>query len=240
MPAFIEVRFWFAVLVLVVAAVLLLTYGKLKGRWLLFAHVTLLFTVNVAFYVQGKLARSGHLASLTKDTLNNISMALMSVALLATLLLLAYVIAIQPQSEAAASAQQEVEPPMTISRALFSYQGRLCRSDYWLKAALPMLPFGILNNVLAFGVNEDWARSLVIVIGLVSLWPASAVVAKRLHDCDKSGWFGLVFLIPFVGPIVILVYVIFLRGTSGPNRFGPDPLSQSPRRDVGAPIETAA
>ena len=67
MPALIEVRFWLTVLVLVVAAVLLSTYGKVKGRWLLFAHVTLLFTVNVAFHAQRKLAQAGHLDSLNRS-----------------------------------------------------------------------------------------------------------------------------------------------------------------------------
>ena len=47
---------------------------------------------------------------------------------------------------------------------------------------------------------------------------------KRWHDRDKSGWFVLVNFIPFIGTIWALVELGFLRGTMGPNRFGPDPL----------------
>jgi uncharacterized membrane protein YhaH (DUF805 family) len=76
---------------------------------------------------------------------------------------------------------------MTITRALFSFEGRLCRSDYWLKGFLPMLPLGIFNNILAYGVDADWARVLAFVIALLSLWPALALIVKRLHDRDQSG-----------------------------------------------------
>jgi uncharacterized membrane protein YhaH (DUF805 family) len=36
-----------------------------------------------------------------------------------------------------------------------------------------------------------------------------------MHDQDKSGWF---ILIPIYGFILL-----FIEGTRGPNRFGPDP-----------------
>lgn len=116
---------------------------------------------------------------------------------------------------------------MTIARALFSFNGRMNRSDYWLKGFLILLPLGILNNVLAFGVATDEARALAIVIGLLSLWPGLALLVKRLHDRNRSGWFAATLLIPLaniVFVIWILVEVWFLRGTIGPNRFGEDPM----------------
>jgi uncharacterized membrane protein YhaH (DUF805 family) len=69
---------------------------------------------------------------------------------------------------------------------------------------------------------------------------------KRLHDRDKSGWWLLVFyvlpgvlntigeslaagwifsLASFAVSIWALVELGFLRGTAGPNRYGPDPLA---------------
>jgi uncharacterized membrane protein YhaH (DUF805 family) len=48
------------------------------------------------------------------------------------------------------------------------------------------------------------------------------VQVRRFHDQDKSGWFVLLSLIPFLGAIIVLVFM-FLEGTKGPNRFGPDP-----------------
>ncbi|WP_062212549.1 DUF805 domain-containing protein [Aureimonas sp. AU12] len=56
--------------------------------------------------------------------------------------------------------------------------------------------------------------------GYVSL----AISAKRWHDRGKSGWWQLLLLVPVIGFIWVLVDTGFLKGTDGPNRFGPDPL----------------
>ena len=67
-----------------------------------------------------------------------------------------------------------------------------------------------------------------ILMGLALLWaliifiPNLAVTIRRFHDQDKSGWFYLLAFIPFVGGLILLVFM-FLEGTRGPNRFGPDP-----------------
>jgi uncharacterized membrane protein YhaH (DUF805 family) len=52
--------------------------------------------------------------------------------------------------------------------------------------------------------------------------PSIAVQVRRFHDQDKSGWFVLLSLIPFLGAIIVLVFM-FIEGTKGPNRFGADP-----------------
>jgi uncharacterized membrane protein YhaH (DUF805 family) len=115
--------------------------------------------------------------------------------------------------------------PMTIARALFSFDGRLSRSDYWCKGILPLLPLNLLNFVLGTRVHEDWAFNLAVFISIVALWPGMALIAKRLHDRDQPAWHMLVLLIPIVGPVLLIVGVWFMKGTEGPNRFGPDPLN---------------
>jgi len=45
------------------------------------------------------------------------------------------------------------------------------------------------------------------------------------HDRDKSAWWMLIILIPFVGGIWYLVEVGFLKGTEEQNQFGSDPLA---------------
>jgi uncharacterized membrane protein YhaH (DUF805 family) len=65
---------------------------------------------------------------------------------------------------------------------------------------------------------------LLMIVSLVVIWPGLAINIKRWHDRDKSGWWILISLIPFVGPIWALVEVGFLPGTPGPNQYGPDPL----------------
>jgi uncharacterized membrane protein YhaH (DUF805 family) len=61
-----------------------------------------------------------------------------------------------------------------------------------------------------------------MLFGLAVLIPSIAVGARRLHDTDRSGWWLLIALIPFIGAIVLLVFFV-LPGTQGTNRFGPDP-----------------
>ena len=45
------------------------------------------------------------------------------------------------------------------------------------------------------------------------------VVARRLHDLDKSGWLMLLILIPVVN-IFFIFYLLLAAGTPGHNRFG--------------------
>ena len=63
---------------------------------------------------------------------------------------------------------------------------------------------------------------LLILFVLGSFVPALAVQVRRFHDQDKSGWFVLLSLIPYIGGIIVLVFMC-LEGTRGPNRFGADP-----------------
>ena len=51
--------------------------------------------------------------------------------------------------------------------------------------------------------------------------PWLALVVRRLHDIDKSGWWLLVGLVPFA--VIILVIGFFRDGTAGDNQYGPDP-----------------
>jgi uncharacterized membrane protein YhaH (DUF805 family) len=88
---------------------------------------------------------------------------------------------------------------------------------------------------------------LANLFGLAVLVPNLAVSVRRLHDLDRSGWWivmpvapyglaiammaghsfvvgGIMVLLGLVSAIVLLVWYC-LRGTAGPNRFGPDPLA---------------
>ena len=60
------------------------------------------------------------------------------------------------------------------------------------------------------------------MVSLALLVPWIAVVVRRLHDADRSGWWGLLLLLPVIG--LIALSVIGLKpGTAGENRFGPAP-----------------
>ena len=65
---------------------------------------------------------------------------------------------------------------------------------------------------------------LAPLFSLAVLLPAICVAIRRLHDRDMSGWWVLLNLIPLIGFLILFV-IYALPGTSGPNRFGPDPLA---------------
>src|SRR3954469_5874247 len=52
--------------------------------------------------------------------------------------------------------------------------------------------------------------------------PHLAVIVRRLHDQDKSGWWFFIGFVPLIGGIWLLILYL-TDGTPGPNRFGPDP-----------------
>lgn len=86
----------------------------------------------------------------------------------------------------------------------------------------------------------------LLVLYVPLLWIGLAVATKRLHDRDRSAWWLLLFyalpaVLSNVGDVVggiggvlslaglaisiwAMVELGLLRGTPGPNRYGPDPL----------------
>lgn len=69
-------------------------------------------------------------------------------------------------------------------------------------------------------------------IPLLSMLAAQLIclvfVAKRFHDLDKSAWYILGMMVPLFN-IYLAIILLFQKGTTGPNRFGPDPLARQIR-----------
>ncbi len=113
---------------------------------------------------------------------------------------------------------------------LISTRGRITRSDYCLRFVLPyFVIFVVISYIdLAAGTYYDELEVglLSLLFALAALYPWIAVGVKRCHDRNRTGWFLLIGLIPLVS-IWLVVELGFLRGTVGPNRFGPDPRAGS-------------
>lgn len=126
---------------------------------------------------------------------------------------------------------------MRFIKFLFSFSGRFGRGQYWLCQFLSLLiPFGlivlmgILFAALGFRGGEAAAAEdpFIFVTVVAYFWILLASHAKRWHDLGRSGWWQLVGLIPF-GGIYVLVMCGCVRGDTGPNHYGPDPLAD---RDI--------
>ena len=105
----------------------------------------------------------------------------------------------------------------------FVFRGRASRSEYWW-FQLIVTPSYLISEVF----NNDIAY-LFLGITFFTLIPAISAGVRRLHDTNKSGFFLLFGLIPFIGGIILLFFLI-PEGTKGKNKFGPDPLKRGTRK----------
>jgi uncharacterized membrane protein YhaH (DUF805 family) len=110
------------------------------------------------------------------------------------------------------------EPPGPL-QIFFSFEGRVGRKTWWLYGVLGILGLGLIGMALLRIVGVS-ARVADFAVNGLLLWPAIAVSVKRWHDRDKSAWWVLVSLVPFIGWIWVLVENGLLRGTPGDNRYG--------------------
>lgn len=115
------------------------------------------------------------------------------------------------------------------------FSGRARRSEYWLFTlfiVLVEIAYFILVSAIGGGTSGNMNPIGMVLSGLYFLFvlgiliPSLAVSFRRLHDTDRSAWWLLIALLPFVGGLVLLVFTV-LPGTNGPNKFGPDPKGSS-------------
>ena len=115
----------------------------------------------------------------------------------------------------------------------FDFSGRSRRQEYWMFKLLYVLIVIFFGGIMVSGLvslEKNQTPGPLFWVGiaglmlflLVSLIPSIAVAVRRFHDQDQSGWMYLLGFIPYIGSIVLIVFMC-LDGTKGENRFGPDP-----------------
>lgn len=108
---------------------------------------------------------------------------------------------------------------LTVMKQYAVFSGRARRKEYWM-FVLCNLGIALVLSLLGqlIGLKEQIAN----LYSLVVLLPSLAVGVRRLHDTDRCGWWLLINLIPVVGTLVFLYFMV-CEGEAGPNRFGEDP-----------------
>lgn len=103
-----------------------------------------------------------------------------------------------------------------------NFSGRSTRPEFWYFFLINFI-FFLSTNILALFYGEiiELVELIYIVITFI---PSLALTIRRLHDINKSGWWILISLVPFIGSIILLV-ILSRKGTTGPNNFGQDPNS---------------
>jgi len=85
-----------------------------------------------------------------------------------------------------------------LKKKYAEFEGDATRSEYWWYA----LFIFVVGTVLSF---VSGALAALFYVG--TLLPSIAVGIRRLHDTNRSGWWLLVGLVPFVGWLVLLVFM---------------------------------
>ncbi len=112
-----------------------------------------------------------------------------------------------------------------------SFSGRASRSEYWW-GYLGYFVVGTVLQIVGFiaalalaNVSEGLAAMMLLIplVGVVAMIiPMLGVSVRRLHDTGKSGWMLLIMLIPCIGIILWIVWMVE-DGQAHENAYGPVP-----------------
>lgn len=104
-----------------------------------------------------------------------------------------------------------------------TFKGRTSRGNFWftvLGIFLINIAIVILTGILG-GILGEGAAKVVAFIPfiwyLAIIIPCLAMEVRRFHDLNKSGWFVLLALIPFVGSLIVLVFMCLPAVNEGNN-----------------------
>lgn len=122
----------------------------------------------------------------------------------------------------------------------FDFSGRSRRKEYWMFVLFNVIVYAVVGGT-AFASRADVAigkmpvstvpeipKGELAAFGLMGLFalftiiPSIALHVRRFHDQNRSGWFYLLAIIPYLGGLIVFIFMC-LDGTPGINRFGDDP-----------------
>lgn len=112
-----------------------------------------------------------------------------------------------------------------VLRKYAVFGGRARRKEYWFFGLFNLMATFVLAIIDAAVGSGDAESGFGLLSGLYTLavlLPGTAVSVRRLHDTDHGGWWLLIALVPLVGAIMLLIWMV-RDGHPGHNRFGPNP-----------------
>lgn len=85
-----------------------------------------------------------------------------------------------------------------------NFNGKASRPDYWF-----WFLFVFAVTILLAAVDGALTGGLLgLLFGLGTLLPSLAYAVRRLHDTGKSGWWILICLIPVIGWLLLIFFLI--------------------------------
>ena len=125
---------------------------------------------------------------------------------------------VKPQQQSQSRQESNyASAPRNDTDKIFTTRGRLNRKAYFIQT-LKLIVLMIVGAILA--------QFLIGVPILIAACVGSYMISiRRLHDLNKSGWWVLLYFVPYVN-LVFGLYLLFKSGTPGYNRYGEDPLTE--------------
>ena len=118
--------------------------------------------------------------------------------------------------------------PMVMKK-FATFSGRASRPEFWYFWLTCFLVNFIFNVIVQLVGPESAASGIIAIVqglfGLAIIIPHIAVVVRRLHDTNRTGWWFLIVFIPLIGAIILLLWLASAP-TPGTNMYGPQPRSR--------------
>jgi uncharacterized membrane protein YhaH (DUF805 family) len=108
------------------------------------------------------------------------------------------------------------------------FDGRARRQEYWMFILFNIIITAVLaliDSLIGTVIRQAGFGLLQGLYDLAVLIPSIAVTVRRLHDTGRTGWWILIGLIPVIGGIVLLIFML-LDSEPGENQYGPNPKTQ--------------
>ena len=104
------------------------------------------------------------------------------------------------------------------------FGGRACRKEYWMFVLFNLIIVFVLGLIEGIaGIAPKSEQSVLASLYMLAiLIPGIAVAVRRLHDTNRSGLWVLIGLVPLIGGIVLLVFMV-QNSQTGENQYGPNP-----------------
>ncbi len=117
------------------------------------------------------------------------------------------------------------ESVSTCFKKYFVIQGRASKSEFWWFQLLWSASFFIM---FIFEGSEPVTYFFYGIIVIIFI-PLFTVGVRRLHDTGKSGFYYFWSLVPFIGSLIVLAFMLG-DGTKGRNQYGDNPLKKTKKK----------
>ncbi|MFD5200025.1 DUF805 domain-containing protein [Streptomyces sp. NPDC058375] len=107
---------------------------------------------------------------------------------------------------------------LAVLKNYAGFSGRARRQEYWMFTLINFV-ISLVLLIIGMMIGVDFLASIYTLAVLI---PSLAVSVRRLHDTGRSGWWLLIALVPFVGAIVLIVFLAS-EGKPETNEYGVNP-----------------